>query len=176
MKFLNRTHTNFLRLRGFSLFELLIYIAILSGLMVIVSSSFLSLSKGRAQAQGRSEVQASIRFATERLRQDIKSASAVSVPSSGAASSTLSLLISGTTVTYDMATSTLRRKEGAATPVAITGNSVLVTVPSFSVISNYNSRLQATTTAVQILMTFMYNASSTDWTYSNTLRTSVTLR
>ncbi len=168
--------TLFTSIRAFSLFELLIYMVILSGLMIIVSSSFLSLSKGRAQAQGRSEVQASIRFATERLRQDIKSASAVSVPASGQASSTLSLLIATTTVTYDMAAGTLRRKEGVATPIAITGNTIAVSAPSFTVISNYNSRLQATTTAVQILMTFMYSASSTDWTYSNTLRTSVTLR
>ena len=165
-----------LQCKGFSLFELLIYMVILSGLMIIVSSSFISLSKGRAQAQARSDVQASIRFATERLRQDIKSASAVITPSPGSASSTLSLTISGTTVTYDTATSTLRRKEGASTPVAITGNMVAVSAPVFTVISNYNTRLQATTTAVQILMTFTYNASSTDWGYTNTLRTSVTLR
>lgn len=163
-------------LKGFSLFELLIYMVILSGLMVVVSSSFISLSKGRGQAQGRSEVQSSIRFATERIRQDIKAATAVSVPSSGSASSTLVLTVSGTTITYDVATGTLRRKEGSNSPVAITGSIIRVNSPTFTVLSNYNERLTATTTAVQILMTFNYNASSTDWTYSNTLRTTVNLR
>ncbi len=163
-------------LRGFSLFELIIYMAILSGLMVIVSGSFLSLSKGRGQSQARNEVQSSIRFATERLRQDIKSASAVTVPASGSASSTLSLTISGTQIVYDMATGTLRRKDGAASPVAVTGANIKVDVPTFTVIANYNQRLQATTTAVQIAMTFRYNASSTDWTYANSVRTSVSLR
>ncbi len=162
--------------RGFSLLELLIYMAILSSLMVVVSSSFLSLSKGRGQSQARNEVQSSVRFAAERLRQDIKAASAVVTPTSGNASSTLVLTIAGTQVTYDVATGTLRRKEGVAAPISVTGAGIIVNPPSFTVLSNYNARLVATTTAVQILMTFRYNASSTDWTYSNTLRTSVTLR
>jgi len=176
MKFFKKINLKQYSLRGFSLFELIIYMAILSGLMVVVSGSFLSLSKGRGQSQARNEVQSSIRFATERLRQDIKSASAVSIPSAGSASSTLSLTISGTQVLYDVATGTLRRKEGAASVVSVTGATILVDAPAFTVISNYNERLQATTTAVQIAMTFRYNASSTDWTYANTLRTSVMLR
>ena len=66
--------------RGFSLLELLIYMAILSIMSVILSASFLSLTKGRAKSESRTEVNSNLRFAMERIVQDINAASAVSAP------------------------------------------------------------------------------------------------
>ncbi|MBI3634019.1 MAG: prepilin-type N-terminal cleavage/methylation domain-containing protein [Candidatus Yonathbacteria bacterium] len=162
--------------QGFSLLELLIYIAILSGLMVVVSDSFISLSKARGQAQARNEVNASIRFATERIRQDLKGASVITTPLLGTPSATLQATVSGTTIIYDTLAGELRRKEGAGSPVLVSGTNVLVDTPTFTRIENYNTPLAATTTAIQVAMTFSYNASSTDWTYTDMLRTTVNLR
>ena len=175
---MNKQHKNTSRsaAQGFSLLELLLYVAILSGLMVVVSDSFISLSKARGQAEARNEVNASIRFATERIRQDLKNASAIATPILGVPSTTLSVTVSGTTILYDTLAGQLRRKEGAAAPVAVSGTNVFVQVPTFTRLENYNTPLNATTTAIQVAMTFGYNASSTDWRYSDTLRTTVTLR
>ncbi len=162
--------------RGFSLLELLIYIAILSGLMVVVSDAFISLSRARGQAQARNEVNASIRFAAERIRQDLKNASVVTTPILGIPSATLSASVSGTTVLYDTLGGQLRRTEGAGSPVSVSGTNVFVDIPTFTRIENYNMPLNATTTAIQIAMTFHYNASSTDWLYEDALRTTVSLR
>ena len=162
--------------RGFSLLELLIYIAILSGLMVVISDAFISLSKGRGQAEAKSEVDSSLRFAIERIRQDVKNASGITTPVLGTSSSTLAATVSGTTITYDVLAGVLRRKEGAATPVPVSGTNILAGTPTFTRLENYNSVLNATTTTVQVLMTFQYNSSSTDWKYSDTLRTTVSLR
>ena len=164
------------RIRAFSLLELLIYMTILSGIMVVVANSFISLSKGQGQSQARSDVNSAIRFSTERLRQDIKNASSVATPISGVASSTLNITVGGVIIIYDTFNGQLRRKEGASSPVAVTNNSVTVDSLLFTRQENYNTTLQATTTAVQIFMTLNYNSSSTDWIYSDTLRTTVSLR
>lgn len=165
--------------KGISLLELLIYIALLSGLMVIIADSFLSLSRGRGQAEARSEVQGAVRFAAERIRQDIKAASAVSVPALGTPGSTLQMTVGGTTILYDTLAGQLRRKEGAAAPVEITGTNIFVDTPTFTRLENYNPKIGttgATTTAIQMAMTFHHSASSTDWAYADSLRTTITLR
>ena len=163
--------------RGFSMLELLIYIAILSGLMVIISDMFLELSKGRGQAEAKSEVNAAIRFAAERIRQDMKGASVLTTPVLGTASSTLLSTVGGVAIRYDVATGTLRRQEGVGTtPVAVSGSNVFVSTPTFTRLENYNATLLATTTSLQVAMTFQYNSSSTDWKYSDSLQTSISLR
>lgn len=165
--------------RGFSLLEILVYVAILSGLMVVVSDSFISLSRARGQSEARNEVNAAIRFAIEKIRQDIKGAPSITTPVLGTASSTLQMNVSGMTVIYDTLNGQLRRREGngvSTTTALVTGTNVLVNAPIFTRLENYNTPLNATTTAVQIVMTFHYNASSTDWAYTDTLRTTVTLR
>ena len=165
--------------RGFSLLELLIYVAILSGLMVIISDSFISVSKARGQSEARSEVNASIRFATEKIRQDAKGASSITTPILGTASSTLQVTTGGMTVIYDTLSGQLRRREGngvSTTTAFVTGTNVSVDTPTFTRLENYNAVLSATTTAIQVAMTIRYNASSTDWSYSDTLRTTATLR
>lgn len=165
--------------RGISLLELLIYIAILSVLVVVVSDAFISLSKGRGQAEARSEVNSAIRFATQLIKQDVKNANAISVPSLGIPASSLSLNVSGNSILYDMAGGKLRRTVNAGTPETVTGNAVVVDVPNFTRLENFNPHIGAagaTTTAIQVAMTMRYNASSTDWTYSDTLRTTITLR
>ena len=163
------------RTRGMSLLELLLYIAILSGLMVIVSDAFITLSKGRGQSEARSEVNSAIRFAHEHIKQDVKNASALSTPVLGTPSNTINLTVSGVPVVYDVLGGVLRRTENGVT-ASTTGSTVAVDAPIFTRLENYNSVLKATTTALQTTMTFRYNASSTDWVYSDTLRTTASFR
>lgn len=161
--------------KGMSLLELLIYIAILSGLMVVVSDAFISLSKGRGQAEARSEVNSAIRFVSERIKQDVKNASIVSTPIFGTPASTLGMTVSGVPVVYDVLGGVLRRTENGVA-ASTTRNTVVVDTPTFTRLENYNSVLNATTTAIQTSITFRYNAPSTDWTYSDTLRTTASIR
>lgn len=144
--------------------------------MVIVSDAFIMLSKGRGQAEARSEINSAIRFAGELIKQDVKNATAVSSPALGVPGSTLSLTVSGATVLYDMSGGVLRRTVNAGTPETVTGSYVTVDVPTFTRIENHNSILNATTTAIQVAMTMRYNAESGDWTYEDSLRTTITFR
>lgn len=161
--------------RGFSLLELLIYIAILSGLIIISANMFILLSRGQGQSSAKSEVDSSVRFATELIRQDIKNASAVSTPSLGTPSSTLSLTRGGVTILYDVSGGILRRKEGAATAVPVTNSNTTVGTPTFTRIENTNTVFSTTNVAVKINMNFNYNSNSPDWNYSTILQTTVDL-
>lgn len=163
---------------GFTLLELLIYISILSILVVTISSTFISLSKGRGQSQAKSEVNNSIRFATELMRQDLKNASVVSNPSlAGDANSTdtLTLTRTGVTIVYDVLGGVLRRKEGNSTEVAVTDSSILVSAPIFTRIENTSNAFGTTNVSIKINMTFDYNSKSSDWIYSTSLQTTVSL-
>ncbi len=161
--------------RGFSLLELLIYTAVLSGLMVILTNALISISKGRGQSQAKSEVNAAIRFATDRIRLDAKSASAVVTPVLGTPGATLQMTVAGAPVTYDVLLGQLRRNDNG-TIASTTGSNVFVDTPVFTRLENYNTTLLATTTSIQVDMTFSYNSSSTDWKYSSRLRTTISLR
>lgn len=162
--------------RGITLLELLIYVAMLSVLTVVVADAFLSIAKARGRSEARAEVNAAIRFATEAIRQDLKAATVLTTPVLGTPSATLVATVSGATVTYDVVSGQLRRNTEP-----VTGSAISVDAPSFTRLENYNSvvgvaGLAATTTSVSVVMTFRYNSSSTDWTYVETLRTTVALR
>ena len=160
---------------GFSLLELLIYISILSVLMVIIANTFISLSRGNGQSQARSEVDSTLRFATELVRQDIKNASAVTTPATGSSSSSLVLTRGGATIVYDVVNGTLRRTVNAGTPQNITGPNIIVSTPTFIRIENTNMVFNVTDISIQILMTFAYNSTSPAWSYSATLQSTVNL-
>jgi prepilin-type N-terminal cleavage/methylation domain-containing protein len=159
--------------RGFSLLELLIYVVILSIIVVVISNTFVSLSRGHGQSQAKSEVNNAIRFATELLRQDIKNASVVTTPGLGTPSPSLTLTRAGVTIVYDVSGGILRRKEGAAAPAGVTNSNITVSTPTFTRIENTNTTFGVTNVIIKINMSFSYNSPSPDWSYSDSLQTSV---
>src|SRR5437867_1271689 len=66
---------------GFTLLELIIYMAGLAVVMVLIVGIFVSLNNGRGRAQAQTEVNSNLRFAIDKIESDLRSASAVSVPS-----------------------------------------------------------------------------------------------
>ena len=161
--------------RGFSLFELLIYISVLSIIVVVISSILISFSNSNARSQAISEVNSSVRFASELLRQDLKNASSISVPATGNSSSTLTLVRNGVTIVYDTASGILRRKEGAASAVNITNSNIVVGTPTFTRIENTNVVFNSTNISIKINMTFSYNSAVSTLVYSAPLEVTVNL-
>jgi len=166
---------------GFSLLELIVYIAILAIVLVIFTGTFLSLNRGQGQVQARSEVNAALRFATEKIAQDIRSASAVTVPAlAGTSSSTLALTVSGATTTYCIAAGQLRRATGGATcgssAEAVTGVSIRFSTSTFTRFENTNTILGKTIVSIQAQLSASYNSSSTDWQYVESKTMTMSLR
>ena len=162
---------------GVSLMELLIYIAILSVILLVISSAFISISKTGGSVDARTEVNSNTRFASNRIIQDIKSASAVSVPAVvGGTAATLELTVSGDTILYDISAGQLRRKVNTGTPEPVTSNLVTVSSPIFTRLENFNSVFQATTTTVDINMTVTHVNTGSDYNYSSVINTTAALR
>lgn len=163
--------------RGVSLMELLIYIALLSVILLVISSAFISISKTGGSVDARTEVNSNTRFVSNKIIQDVKSASAVSVPTVvGGTAATLQLTVSGDTILYDISGGQLRRKVNAGAPEPITSNLVTVSAPTFTRLENYNSVLQATTTTISINITIAHANTGSDYNYSSTINTTASLR
>lgn len=159
--------------RGIAILELLIYIAIFSGLVVTILDFSFLLSRGSAQAQTRDEVVANLQFAAARMSRDIRLASAVSVPSAGSSGNVLTLTVAGNPVTYQVASGVLQRI-GTSTE-AITSNNVIVatTSPIFTRIDQGAPAKSAIT--IDITMSYN-NLDRPDWVYSEREVTTVGLR
>lgn len=166
--------------KGFSLLELLIYVAIIAIITVFISGIFLILNKSRGQTEARNEVNSAIRFAIEKISQDIKAASGVSAPASaGATSTALQITVSGSNIAYCIANAELRRQINGSCDVSseeIAGGNVRMKSLVFTRLENTNAILNKTIVSIEINLSAEYNSTSTDWQYSASKKTTISLR
>lgn len=144
---------------GFSLLELLIYTAVLAVMATVIVNVFLGITMGRGQFAAESEVNSNLRFAIEKINQDIRAASTVSMPAfpGGTTSSNLVMITSDGQVTYCISGNKLRRQVGvnpcdSSSPV-VTSDKVNVTCPGnicFTRLENINSNFIPAVTAVSV--------------------------
>ena len=96
--------------QGFTLIELIIYLAIMSVFTVSLILWSLSVGDLGARARAGAEVNASARFALEIITRDLEQATSVTTPAPNATSSTLVLINDlGQTVTIDLSGGRLMR-------------------------------------------------------------------
>lgn len=188
MKFLNSVHyPTLLAIRhslnskkGFSLLELLIYVAILSVVTLSVAGIFVYINKGRGQTESKAEVNSNLRFAIEKISQDLRYATSVTTPANPSSTSTSLILNSGgSTITYCIAIGFLRRQVGGAcdqNSESITSDSVIMSDALFTRLENINNIFNKTIVSIRINITAAYNSSSPDYEYSETKNTTVSLR
>lgn len=165
---------------GFSLLELLIYIAIFSIMAVVIASVFLFLNKGRGKSEAIAEINSNLRFGAEKIIQDIRLASAVTIPASaGATSDTLTMNVSGQNLTYCVSSGQLRRQAGGTcggSSEAITGTAVIVDSVIFKRFENTNTTLSKTIVSIETNLTLSYNSASPDWRHSASRKFTAALR
>jgi prepilin-type N-terminal cleavage/methylation domain-containing protein len=168
--------TNRFKKSGFTLIELAIYIAILSVVTVVVADSFLILNKGRGGVEAKSDLNSNLRFATEKIKRDITSASNLITPDTTAASSTLlNLTISGASVKYTLNNNRVTRQVDAAPFEYITSDTVKINNLYFNRLENINTVFNKKRISVEINISASYNSASPDWQYNQSDRTSVDL-
>ncbi len=160
--------------RGFSLLELILYIAILSTMSVILTASFLALTQGRTRSESHTNVNSNLRFAMDKMTQDITSATSITTPALGTSASLT--LIASSTIVYSVVSGVLERSVDGGVGEAVTETVVSVDAPVFTRTDNYNPVLQATTTALQITMTVRSRSTSPEGIYAATLKSTVSLR
>lgn len=171
------------RSKGFSLIELLIYISILSIIVIVTTTIFASLNRGRGQSEANGEVNSNLRFAIEKISQDIRSSSSVTTPASASStSSSLILVAGGNTITYDVSGGQLRRQMNADQPDIITSGLVEVNTTNepilFTRMENTNAIFSPPKKiiSIEIFMNIRYKSASPDMQYKESKRTTISLR
>jgi len=161
---------------GFTLLELLIYVAILGVVTVVVSQTYILFSKSRAQVESRAQVNSDLRFAMELIGKDIEQAAAVADPATpGATSSEISLTIAGQSVVYSILNGFLQKQVGAGAPEKIISSSTLAISLVATRLENTNQILGKKKVSVQYVLTGQNFSSSPDWQSSQVKQATVTL-
>lgn len=131
------------KITGFSLVELIIYLAIFSGVIVVLMTLLFTTTRGSGDVQTRTEVQQNMRYALSLITQTIHSATAIN----GTPGATLCLTMADNAknpTQFDLSGGVLRITEGSGggacppsgTINAITSDKVTVSNLTFTKISN----------------------------------------
>lgn len=162
--------------QGFSLLELLIYIAILSGFLLVIANLFFTVSTNSAREEVRSEVRQNLRFATQKITDDVRSAKEIvtaTLPDGGAGNILDIKGIDGTVVRYSILNGVLVKTikfglpEENSEPVTTDKVTVNITPEIFNRIGN----------TIQINLKIDYNDSGReDYKFFESVKTTASLR
>ena len=148
--------------KGFTLIELIIYLAIVSVVLVSISYLILDILGGQSRSYAKQDVNQNLRFIANYLMKDIKAAGNIS----SLTSDTLVLDMPSDDITYnfDAVNEILTRQVGSNPPVNLNSNRTEV-IGSFS---NFSYLVRAKNIGVHLAVVYKnpdnlseYNASST---------------
>lgn len=161
---------------GYTLIELLLYVVIVGTLLTATSVFFALNASTRAKTQVMNEVEQQGAYAVQYIARTIRNASAVSSPTIGTSSSSLTVTVPTAALSptiFNVTGNTLQVKEGTAAAIPLTSSDVNVTNITFKNVSR-----STTTEAVQISLTLSHiNPSSrTEYNYTETFTTTAAVR
>jgi Tfp pilus assembly protein PilW len=146
------------RQTGYTLIELLLYVAIVGLLLTSVTSFFGIVADARVKNQSIAEVNDQAVSVMDYMTQTIRNASSVTAPTTGTSGSSLTLAVptgSLNPTIFNLSGTTLQIKEGAGSTVALTSNDVQITSLTFK-----NLTRSGTNGVVQISFTMIRANSS----------------
>ncbi len=163
--------------RGFTLLELLLYIAVSSVVLGVVASFYSTLITARIKHQTITEVEQQGEQALRLITQALRNAESITSPGGGSSGDTLVLDMYDSVddpTTFDLSSGSMRACRGSGcTATAITGSTVTVSGVTFQNLS------RASTPGV-VRITFTLNRSTTsgrnEYDYSKTFYASASLR
>jgi prepilin-type N-terminal cleavage/methylation domain-containing protein len=161
---------------GYTLVELLLYMAISAILLTTIVIFFGMMLDARIKNQSINEVNQQGEAAMEYIAQTVRNANSITLPVGAGSASSLTLAVPTGTLSptvIDVANGALEVKEGAAAYVALTNNKVQVTNLTF-----INLTRSGTLGAVQISMTIkrVNTAGRNEYDYQKTFTTTAALR
>jgi prepilin-type N-terminal cleavage/methylation domain-containing protein len=164
--------------RGFTLIEIIIYVAIIT----IVTTTFVNFSTSASEARSKSyavtEVQSNARIAmntiVERIRASISVNTSTSVFGVDPGSISLQMASSSlnpTIISLDADDGIMQMTEGVASPLSITSDEVKITKLEFTLLGNSTKRQN-----IRIEMEVEYNSNDVTFKYTQALRSSISIR
>ena len=166
-----------LSLKGFTLVEMVLYVSICAILLLAISMFLSFLLEARVRNQSITEVNQQGFQVMSLITSTIRNGRSIQTPAIGVTGATLSLTTGNPLLNptvFDLSSTTLRIKEGAASAVALTNKRVKVSNLSFQNLSSSSS----TEKIVRISYTIDYNnvLGRYEYSFSKTFSGSATLR
>lgn len=163
--------------RGFTLIEMILYVAICSVLLLSLSSMFSYLFASRVKSQAITEVNQQGFFTMHLITSTIRNAKSVDIPTMGNSSSSLSITVQSplfSPTVFDVSSSTLFIREAGGVGVPLTSSRISVSSVLFENVSSASS----TDRIVRIRYTLSYRSGSPrqEYAYTKTFSGSATLR
>lgn len=162
--------------RGFSLLELLIYIAILSGFLLVIVNLFFTVSTSSVREEVRAEVRQNLRFSSQKIVDDMRSAKEIlssTLPDGGGGNVLDIKSIDGTTIRFSIMNGVLQRTQKFGLVEEKTENITTdaVTVSTTPEIFNHIGN------TIQINLKIDYNDNGRgDYKFSESVKTTASLR
>lgn len=169
-KHLHNTHSS-----GFSLLELLIYVAILAIVIVAFSAAFISFNNTRATSEAEREVNRVLRFVSEQMTRDMQHGGILVSPYGANATSTLHI-VGDLSLIYTLTDGRVMRQSSTSTTEALSDARVRVIELSFTRHENYNGVLHATSTSVSWRIVAEYAYTAPEYAYIGTKQGTIMLR
>lgn len=119
---------------GFTLIELLLYVSIVGGLLVAVSMFFATAIESRIKTQSIMEVDQQGALVMDYLLQTIRNADSITSPTATNSGDTLTLVVPTASLSptiFNLNSTALQVKEGAAAAIPLTNSKVAVTGLTF---------------------------------------------
>lgn len=164
--------------QGFTLLELLLYIAIVGSLLIAITGFYAMVGESRIKNQSISEVNQQGAAAMDMITQAVRNANTIVTPSAGATSDFLSLTmpVAGVSPTlFDLTGDygTMRITEGAGAAIELTNNKVEINGLTFKNLSR-----SGTPGVVQISFTVSRSSTSSrnEFSYQKTFTSTAALR
>lgn len=161
---------------GFTIIELLLYVAIAS-ILLLASSLFLSvLLESRVKNQTIAEVEGQGAAVLHILTQSVRNAESINAPSPGASASSMSLatiVLGNSPTVFDLSLGTFRMKEGSSLAIALTNTRVIVSNLTFTNLSRSST---PGTVRIRFTVTSVNTSGRNEYSFSKIFTTSATLR
>ena len=129
--------------RGMSLIELLVYIAIVSIVVVVLSATYISFINIRAKTEAVVTTDTALRYVAETLTRDVERANTIIAPVQGATGTTITLMHGTSTIIYTLENSRIVRSVDGV-PEILTSDRISMT--QFEIAHTSNTQTLTTRT------------------------------
>lgn len=157
--------------KGFTLVEMLLYVSISSIFLLSLTVYFSTLFEANVKNQTINEVNQQGIQITEFITQIIRNAKAVTSPTPSASSSQITLTVSNASSSptiFDIATGTLRMKEGIGQYLSLSNTKV--TVSSLSFLNTSASSTDGGSIEVSFVLSYVSTSTQNPYVYTKTFK------
>ena len=161
---------------GFTLVEILLYIAISATLISVVSVFILTSLQSRVKNQVIAEVNSEGVFVSQMISQLIRNAETINSPSTGTSSASLSLNVNDAALdpaVFDLSSSRIRLIEGVSASINLTSSRIIVSNLTFQNLSRSNT---PGLIKFSFTLTYINSSGRNEYDFSKTFYATASLR